>query len=168
MTIENETVNAALLQLHEVFSVTATDEAGTFLLDIDVTDVKGQRSRCEYVSRQSDTFGLNVTIRKWLEENPKFPVQPYTPPTPEELRDAVPSLTARQLRLGLVNKGITPSQVVAALELLPSGRAKDTALIEWEYATTFQRTHALVALIGAVLGLTGEQIDKMWNSALSL
>jgi hypothetical protein len=120
------------------------------------------------VSRRSDTFGLNVTIRKWLEENPKFPIQPYTPPTPEELREAVPSLTARQLRLGLVNKGITPSQVVAALELLPSGRAKDTALIEWEYATTFQRTHALVALIGAVLGLTGEQIDKMWNSALSL
>lgn len=87
------------------------------------------------------------------------------PPTPSL---HMPALTARQFRLGLVNNGLTPAQVTATIEAMPNGFAKETALIEWEYATTFDRMHPLIASVGASLGLADEQIDTMWAAAASL
>ncbi|MDI6836125.1 MAG: hypothetical protein QMD99_10470 [Rhizobiaceae bacterium] len=95
-------------------------------------------------------------------------VAAYIPPTPEEARLNMPPLTARQFRLGLVAAGISPSQVTAAIDAMSAGIEKDKAQIEWEYATTFTRTHALIATVAQVLGLTDEQIDTMWTAALSL
>lgn len=93
---------------------------------------------------------------------------PYVPPPPEQQRAAMPDLTARQLRLGLLNAGLTPSQVTSTIEALPAGVEKETAKVEWEYATTFRRLHPLIATVGAGLGLTDDQIDAMWLSALAL
>ncbi|ATB03626.1 hypothetical protein VP03_12340 [Sinorhizobium meliloti] len=87
------------------------------------------------------------------------------PPTPSL---HMPALTARQFRLGLVNNGLTPAQVTATIEAMPNGSAKETALIEWEYATTFNREHPLIATVGAALGLSDEQIDAMWVAAVDL
>ncbi|WP_234836062.1 hypothetical protein [Sinorhizobium meliloti] len=95
-------------------------------------------------------------------------VAPYVPLTTEETRQNMRPLTARQFRLGLVGAGLTPAQVTATIEAMPAGSDKETALIEWEYATTFNRMHPLIATVGAALGLTDEQIDAMWTASLSL
>ncbi len=95
-------------------------------------------------------------------------VAPYVPPTTEEARQNMRPLTARQFRLGLVGAGLTPAQVTATIEAMPAGPDKETALIEWEYATTFNRMHPLIATVGAALGLTDEQIDAMWTASLGL
>lgn len=92
----------------------------------------------------------------------------YVAPTPAEVRANLPPLTARQFRLGLINAGISPSEVTAAIDAMPTGIEKDRAQIEWEYATTFTRTHALIASVALSLGLTDEQIDTMWTAALPL
>jgi hypothetical protein len=44
----------------------------------------------------------------------------------------------------------------------------EAAMIEWEYATTYQRDHQLVAMLGAALGLTEAQIDNAWQGAATL
>lgn len=166
MTFEN-TNNGA--ELHQVYSIRATTRDHVYVLDVDLTDMSGERYRCDYVSEPDDNFGLAPTIRQWLIENEgTYTVEPYIPPTPEELRATMPDLTARQFRLGLLNSGLMPSQVTAAIETLPAGLDKETAKVEWEYATTFRRMHPLIATVGAALGLDEDQIDAMWRSAQNL
>lgn len=94
-------------------------------------------------------------------------VAPYVPPTAEDLRASLPPLTARQLRLGLVNAGISLASVQAVIDAMPEGLDKDKAAIEWDYATTFDRLHPLIVSIGSALGLSPETIDTMWSSAAS-
>ncbi|WP_376742372.1 hypothetical protein [Ensifer canadensis] len=116
-----------------------------------------------------DQYGFSPAIREWLDENAgEFEVAPFVPPTDEEVRDAMPQLSARQLRLGLLNAGISPSSVSATIAAMPSGPDRDKAQVEWEYATTFNRTHPLIATVGGALGLNDTQIDAMWLAAVSL
>jgi hypothetical protein len=95
-------------------------------------------------------------------------VAAYVPPSLADQRISMVPLSARQLRLGLLQAGITGSTVAATLNAMPEGAEKESALIEWEYATTFVRTHELIGLVGSALGLTPEQIDTMWLAAAAL
>lgn len=105
-------------------------------------------------------------------------VQPYganeDPPAADGMPDAplpdvpMPPLTARQFRLGLVLNGFTPDQVTAAIQAMPDEQDKAVAKVEWEYASQFERDHHLIEQVGAVLGLDEDQIDTMWQQALTL
>lgn len=121
--------------------------------------------------RADDPHGLSPVIKHWIAVHPGFPIDPYVPPeplTPQEIREQMPSLTARQLRLGLVAGGYSPAQVTQVIDTMPDGTAKETAKIEWEYATTFNRMHPLIATIGAALGLNETQVGAMWLAAVNL
>lgn len=87
--------------------------------------------------------------------------QPAPPP--------MPTITRRQLRLALLNLGITSDQVEAQIAAMPGTPiAREAAMIEWRDATTYHRDHALVAILGAALGLTESQIDDAWRQAGAL
>ena len=87
------------------------------------------------------------------------------PPSPPP----VPVITARQLRLALLRLGLTGAQVEAQIAAMPGTDAdREAAMIEWEYATSYQRDHQLVVALGAALGLTGAQIDVDWREAATL
>lgn len=79
-----------------------------------------------------------------------------------------PTLTRRQLRLGLLANGITTAQVEAVIAAIPDEIDRETAQIEWADASTYSREHPLVNQIGAAMGLTPEQIDVMWFDAAAL
>lgn len=171
MVIENS--NVEYPRVTEILKISDTEiGAGTY--DIEVKIQWFENTEPELVSYRSslnDPHGVNPQIRKWLSENPDAPVHVYVPPQPptsEEIRANMPALAARQMRLGLVGAGVSPNEVTAALEGLPDGREKEAAMIEWEYATSYHRTHPLVATVGAALDLTDEQIDAMWTAALEL
>ena len=88
---------------------------------------------------------------------------PPAPPPP------LPVITARQLRLALLRLGVTGAQVEAQIAAMPGTDAdREAAMIEWEYATTYQRDHPLVAMLGAALGLTTAQIDAAWMEAATI
>jgi hypothetical protein len=87
--------------------------------------------------------------------------QPAAPP--------MPTITARQLRLALLGLGLTGAQVEAAINAMPgTDMQREAARIEWEYATSYQRDHQLVAMLGAALGLTEAQIDAAWMEAATI
>ncbi|MCA3431524.1 MAG: hypothetical protein INF71_18120 [Roseomonas sp.] len=96
--------------------------------------------------------------------------------TPEEIaalpppaQPFVPAITARQLRLALLGLGLTGAQVEAKIATMPGTPAqREAAMIEWEYATTYQRDHSLVVMLGAALGLTEAQIDNAWQGAATI
>ncbi len=147
-----------------------TDTAAPGVYDLDLTlKFNGVEERFEhYVSTPDDSIGANPAIRMWIKQHPHFPVQSYVPPTTEQIRASLPLLTTRQFRLGLVKNGFTPAQVAAAIETMQEGPEKEVAKIEWEYATTFNRTHPMIGAIAAALGLSGDQIDAMWSTSADL
>ena len=156
------------LSLNEVYSVQKTREDGVLLVKCNITDLQDAVYDCDYVSRPEDGFGLNPTIRKWLDDNRDFPVADYVPPTDEESRRIMPSLSARQFRLGLVSAGASPEAVATTIAAIPVGPERDEAQIEWEYAETFQRGHPLVATVAVGLGLSDLQVDALWLAAVNL
>lgn len=154
------------LSLNAVTSVSATESNGVYVVECNITDMQGATYSTSYVTRSGDSYGLNPVIQKWLADNPNVTVNPYRPPAADQIREGMPSISARQLRLGMLNNGIPPSHVDSAIVSMPDGAAKEAALIEWEYATTFTREHPLIMTIAAAFNLSDEHLDQLWTSAL--
>lgn len=91
--------------------------------------------------------------------------QTFTPgPAPQP---AVPSsITPRQARLALLGAGMLAT-VEGAFAQLPEPQ-KTAASIEWEYATSIERTSPLVSQFGPMLGLTEQQIDALFIQGAAL
>lgn len=87
--------------------------------------------------------------------------------TIEELR-ALMVVTPAQIRLALLQAGIPPASITAAITQIPDDTARETASILWEYATQFERNHPFVAQIGAALNKTDEEIDAIFTVAKTL
>lgn len=159
-----------MAKLNQVYAVTALQTDGSYTIRCNITDFVGDTYDCDYVSHPDDTYGLNPVIRKWLTEHvDDYEIIPYSiPPEPsiEEQRAVMLPLTARQLRLGLIRNGISLASIDAAIDSMSDGQAKDEARVEWEYATSFNRTHQLISTVGLAVNLTEEQIDSMWQQAL--
>lgn len=154
----------------EIIKVTNTAEGnGVYRLDLKIQfkdDLEPEL--VEFISRPSDPHGVNPQVRQWLIDNSATTIHQYVPPTEIEIRASMFPLTARQFRIGLVRGGISIAAVTAAIEAMPDSPAKDEARIEWEYATTFNRTHPLIETVATALGLTPTQVDDMWTSAANL
>lgn len=105
-------------------------------------------------------FQHNRAVNEEVEVDGPDPVDPVDPP--------MPKLTARQLRLGLITNGITLASVEATIAAIPDDTDREIALVEWEYASEFNRDHHLILQVGTALGLTEPQIDAMWMAASTL
>ncbi len=105
--------------------------------------------------------GHRVMLAEWEAEGNI--IAPYVEPvlTPEEKRERMPNLTARQIRLGLLHLGKLTA-VGAAISALPDPD-KSEAQIEWDYASEFRRLHPLIVQLIPLLGLTDEQVDPVWE-----
>lgn len=84
------------------------------------------------------------------------------PLSPEEQRAQMPPLTPRQFRDTLIDADIMPDDVTAAIDQIPDEKQRAKALNAWEYPTQFTRTDPLVDQIGAMFGLSPEDIDALW------
>ncbi|HSV73449.1 MAG TPA: hypothetical protein VLH79_06795 [Chthonomonadales bacterium] len=78
------------------------------------------------------------------------------------------SVTRRQLLLALNQAGVTRAAIRATLTAIEDPTAREAALIEFDEAATFDRTHALVAQLASVLGLTSAQVDAIYRNAATL
>lgn len=71
-------------------------------------------------------------------------------------------VTPRQFRLSLLNNGINPSVITDIL------KNNESALIEWEYATTISKSNPLIYELANVLNKTENDIDEIFNQAKNL
>ena len=100
-------------------------------------------------------------------------IEPYVaPPAP------VPDVSALQMLSVLVingnitetealNRSVFPASLSPALAALPP-QEQTVLKIRWANLTTVSRSDALVASMGAMLGLTDEQIDALFIQAAAL
>jgi hypothetical protein len=72
-------------------------------------------------------------------------------------------VTQRQARLALLKAGLLDkiNEFVAKAE----GKEGESMRIEWEFADVISRTHPLIVSLAPALGLTQEQIDKLFVEA---
>jgi len=156
--------------IHTIYNVSETEEPGSYILDLELTDINGERYRCNYCSRADDNFGLAPAVRNALDAwiATSKPIAPYVPPTIEQVRAGMEPLSPRQLRLALVRSGVSLLSVTAALDALPEGPAKEEAEIEWEYATQFDRLAPALLTIADAIGLTPNEVDALWEQALTI
>ena len=74
----------------------------------------------------------------------------------------------RQLRLSLIQSGISISTLEAQLNSIPDPVQREIALVEWEYALEIQREHPLVSNLAAALSLSEKQVDDIFILANTL
>lgn len=94
--------------------------------------------------------------------------RPFTDEELEQQRLAsIPhSISPRQARLALLQAGLL-SQVDTAIASLESP-AKEQAQIEWEYATSIERSSEWINQLGGALGLDEAGIDDLFKTASTL
>ncbi|MBO6856241.1 hypothetical protein [Roseibium sp.] len=104
---------------------------------------------------------VRLAVRNWLDADNAVPA--WVPPTPDEIRAAIPTVTARQLRHGLLNVSMDEADVEALIAAMPDEEDRKRASIDWRTANEYERLHPLVVQISASLGLTPELVDSLWD-----
>ena len=76
-------------------------------------------------------------------------------------------LTRRQLKLALLENGLL-DQIENSISAIEDNQTRARIQIEYAESTEFHRTSDSVAYMCQLLGLTDEQVDQMWEHALTL
>jgi len=96
-----------------------------------------------------------IILRVWV---------PITPP-----ENIIPStVSPRQIRLWLVEHGISLSTIDSAINSIEDELLKEKTKIEWEFSPYVERQHPMINTIGSILGLSVEQIDIAFTEASTL
>lgn len=80
----------------------------------------------------------------------------------------VETISARQIRLWLIENNISLSGVETAINGIVDEKLREKTLVEWEYAPYVERNHPLLDTLGEVLGLSSEQITAAFAQASQL
>ena len=83
-----------------------------------------------------------------------------------EAEPAPNSVTPRQLREWLIDKGIMPSQVDAMVEAIEDETEREKMKVYWEYSTAFFRNHPKMIAFAEQLGV--EDLDEAFREAAVL
>lgn len=100
----------------------------------------------------------------WRWENGGLVELPMPAPEPEPL----PALTPRQLRLMLLQLDMSDQDVETAIAAIPDPDERATALIEWQWASIYERDHPLVAQLAVALEFEAGELDALWEYAADL
>lgn len=98
------------------------------------------------------------------------PFPPELEETDMDRRAKMPTLAPTEfaallagLRTTTWPNGVLPSDIVTLIEThIPAGRDRELALWAWNRSQYFERINPLIDQIGALLGLTPEEIDIVW------
>lgn len=75
------------------------------------------------------------------------------------------TISARQIRLWLVQHGFQLSQIDSAIDSIPDPMTREIVKIEWEYAPYIERNYPWLVPLAESLGLNETQIDQAFIEA---
>lgn len=88
--------------------------------------------------------------------------QPIINPTVPE------TISARQVRLWLIQNGISLDMVTNAINSIEDTTTKNSIAIEWEYAPYIERNHPMLVPLAQILGLSEADIDRAFMEAANI
>lgn len=77
-------------------------------------------------------------------------------------------ISARQIRLWLVQNGIALTQIDNAIDSIEDPNTREVVRIEWEFAPYVERNHPWLIPLAESLGLTPEQVDQAFIEASNI
>lgn len=120
-------------------------------------------------------------FQAWIEaNNPKKDVWTLLPPKPSESsfwngsewiepQPTIPeTVSARQVRLWLLQNGVSLQMVTDAISAIADPVLRDSVSIEWEYAPYIERNHPMLVPLAQSLGLSEIDIDRAFVEGSSL
>jgi hypothetical protein len=87
---------------------------------------------------------------------------------PEEITPVPVSVSARQIRLWLVQHGVPLASIDAAIEAIPDQATRDIVKVEWEWAPYVERSHPWLVPLASALGLDEAAVDQAFREAYTL
>ena len=127
----------------------------------------GQEEKVNYLGKIKDGF---TTLKPETEYQVWTGISWVDPRTPEQIVSDVaaklPSLTRRQFKLALLENNLS-DQVPLKISEIADPMTRARVQIEYEDSTTFERKNPSIELLLASLGLTEEQVNTMWQNALT-
>jgi hypothetical protein len=81
---------------------------------------------------------------------------------------ALTTVTPAQIRLALIENGISLATITNALNAIEDSVEREKATVLWEYANVVERNNPFVNAIGTMLGKTPEEIDAIFSLAQTL
>lgn len=122
-------------------------------VDQTLLDDEGQPAPSHYHTLENGVWVISGEDAERLEQEQLAKMQP---------------LTRRQFRLALAMNGYDLPQVEALIDQIPDPMQRQIALIEWQDATTFERLNPSLLAMADLMGLGAEQVNMLWNQALTL
>ena len=77
-------------------------------------------------------------------------------------------ISARQIRLWLVQHGIALTQIDNAIDSIEDPSTREVVRIEWEFAPYVEKSHPWLIPLAESLGLTQEQVDQAFIEASNI
>lgn len=90
------------------------------------------------------------------------------PNTPSVSNTVPDKISARQIRLWLIQNGHDLSIVQEAINNIEDENLRKATLVEWEYAPYVERSHPMVDAIAQTLGLTSADIDNAFIAGVNI
>ena len=119
----------------------------------------------------SQDFLITEDMVRMSSEEVDQHINPQNYMTDEEIYDiylnSLPPLTRRQFKLALLGNGLL-DVIETTINQIEDAKQKATIQIEYAEATEFVRTSDSVKYMCNLLGLSEEQTNQMWESALTL
>jgi len=79
-----------------------------------------------------------------------------------------PRVSARQVRLWLINRGISLSSVERAIDSIEDPILREKTRVEWEYAPYIEKSHPMLVPLSLALGLSEEDLNNAFIEAVGL
>jgi hypothetical protein len=91
-----------------------------------------------------------------------------TDPNTPSISNNYPKVSARQVRLWLVNREISLSSVEQVIDSIEDPILREKTRVEWEYAPYIERSHPMLIPLSSILGLTSADLDQAFAEAINL
>lgn len=78
------------------------------------------------------------------------------------------TISARQIRLWLIARGISLAAVDAAIAAIPDQTQREMTKVEWDYAPYVEKSHPMLISLAAALGLDAAAVDAAFREASQL
>ena len=95
-----------------------------------------------------------------------YMITDYTPSAPVLVKQVPQQVDTAQARLALLSRGLL-DRVGAEIEAMEEP-FRSAAKIEWEFRITIRRDNQLVLALGALLGLSADDLDDLFIEASKL
>lgn len=142
-------------------------EDGTLVQGLNIADTETQKL-CGILPVKSDTpvqpenTVENINSRQIIVENDGVNITRVW----DTIIPSVPSrISPRQIRLWLIENGFSLISIDSIIDSISDNMLKEKTKIEWEFSPYVERNHPMINTLGAVLGLTSEQIDQAFIQA---